>query len=108
MDSTTDVGIVAEYLYDDRHDRASTPFENDMLLGVRIALNDVQSSDALIGVIQSLDSSARLFSIEASRRLGSRWKLNLEARFISSIPATDVQFSLRQDDYLQLELLRYF
>ncbi len=108
QDSATDLGIVVEYLYDDRHDAAPVPFENDLLLGVRLALNDVQSTDALLGVIQDLDSSARFFSIEASRRLGSRWKLNLEARFISSIPASDVQFGLRQDDHLQLELLRYF
>ncbi len=103
-----DLGLLAEYLYDDRGAAATTPFQNDVMAGVRLALNDASSTELLVGVIDNRDSSARLFNLEASRRLGKSWKLSLEARGYGKIPATDPIYSLRRDDYVQLELARYF
>lgn len=108
FDSVVDVGIVSEYLFDDRDEHALTPFEDDILLGVRFALNDVQSTDLLAGIIVDRDTSAKSFSLEASRRIGDSWRLELEARFFSGIPETDLQFSFRDEDYLQLLFARYF
>jgi len=44
----------------------------------------------------------------ASRRLGRYYKLSLEARGFAGAPPTDPAFVWRRDDYLQLELARYF
>lgn len=103
-----DVGLIAEYLYDDRGTDAPTPFSDDVLLGCRLALNDVQSSDLLAGVMFDRDGGARNFSIEGSRRLGSNWKLSIEARVYDHAPASDPLYVFRDDDYLQVELARYF
>ncbi len=103
-----DLGLITEYLYDERGRRAPTPFANDVLLGCRLALNDEQSSDLLAGVLFDTDGGARNFSIEGSRRLGSDWKLSIEARVYANAPAGDPLYVFRNDDYLQLELAWYF
>lgn len=85
-----------------------SPFEDDLFLGTRIAFNDVQSSDILAGVIVDRETGAVFGSIEANRRLSDSWKLSLESRFFSGLEDTDPLFGLRDDDYLQIELIRYF
>ena len=51
MDSDIDMGVIAEYLYDSRGQAALTPFEDDLMIGLRFAWNNVQSSELLAGVI---------------------------------------------------------
>jgi len=107
-ESAIDLGLIAEYLYDDRNELASTPFEDDLFIGARFALNDEASSEFLAGMIIDLDNSSRVMSVEASRRLGDDWKINLEARFFSNIDKNDSLISFENDDFMQLELAWYF
>jgi len=106
--SDIDVGVLAEYLFDDRKEASVTAFENDVLIGTRLTWNDAQSSELLLGVIQDVSSQDSTFNIEASRRLGNRWKLSVEGRFFSVDDRPSVLFPIRNDDYLQFELARYF
>jgi hypothetical protein len=108
FDSGIDLGILAEYLYDDRGAGATTPFQDDVFAGMRLAFNDVSSSEALLGIIVDRDSDAHIFSMEANRRFGKSTKLSLEARWFVGVPATDLLYSQRRDDYAQLELAYYF
>ena len=108
FESATDIGLVAEYLYDQRPVETRSPFENDVFTGLRFTLNDPQSTEALMGCIFDLDSSSRFCNIEASRRFGDRWVGSLEVRTFSSVPRLDPFFTLRRDDYIQLELAYYF
>lgn len=108
LDTAMDLGVLAEYLYDDRSAGAATPYDDDLFAGFRLTLNDVQSTELLVGCIADLDTPARFCSAEASRRLGTNWVLSLEARSFSEIPEDDPLFSFRRDDYLQLELAYHF
>lgn len=108
FDSGADLGLLTEYLYDDRGNRATTPFEDDLFVGARLAMNDAASSELLAGVITDLSNGSRVFSVEASRRFGEHWKLNLEARLFSNIASDDLLTAQRDDDYVQLELAYYF
>jgi len=103
-----DLGLLAEHLFDSRGHAGPNPFQNDLFAGLRLALNDVQSSEVLAGVIQDLRGDASLFSIEASRRLGDRWKLELEARLWSRVKQHDPFKAIARDDYIQFSVLRYF
>ena len=98
FDTAMDLGALVESLYDDRPDDPGTPFEDDMFIGFRLMLNDVQSTEALLGCISDLDTSARSCSAEASRRFGDSWVLSLEARAFMDIPEQDPLSSLRRDD----------
>jgi hypothetical protein len=107
-DTAMDLGLLAEYLWDDRGSQAGHALEDDIMLGLRLTMNDAESSEALIGIIQDLDSSAHSFSLEASRRLGDSWKLSLEGRIYSNLGPADPLTGMRNDDYLQMELAWYF
>ena len=103
-----DLGVVAEYLYDDRSATApGTPFENDVFVGGRLAFNDVGSTSVLAGAIVDDQTGAALVTIEASRRLGDRWTIELEAMAFF-VPSTALLYSMRRDDYVQLRLSRFF
>lgn len=106
--SVSDLGVLLEYHFDDRDDEATTPFENDIFVGVRLVLNDVQSTELLAGVIVDSDTQATFGNIEASRRLGQSWKISLEARIFSNLDSNDVLFDFRNDDYIELQISKYF
>jgi len=108
VESDADLGFVAEYLYDDRDKTATTFFENDIMLGLRLAMNDEQSTEALLGFIIDADSQETLISLEASRRLGDNWKLEFEIRSFQHVENGSLLNALRKDDFIQLEILYYF
>ncbi len=108
FDSDADIGAIGEYLHDDRGKNATTPFDNDLMVGLRLALNDVQSTELLVGVIMDLDNQGQFYNVEASRRLGDNWKLSLEARAYANLDDTEIIYPLRNDGYIQLELAWYF
>ena len=106
--SEADLGVLAEYHFDDRRDTSPQPFEDDVFAGMRLALNDAASTEVLAGFIHDVDGDATALSVEASRRLGERWRLELELRAWRGVARNDPQFSVRSDDYIQFTLLRYF
>ena len=103
-----DLGLIGEWAYDDRGDDAPTPSQNDAMAGLRLALNDPAGSELLAWMMQDVNSSARTIGIEASRRLGSSWKVSIEARAFLDLPEDDPLYSFRNDDYFRLELAYYF
>ncbi|MBU0485699.1 MAG: hypothetical protein KKB30_14435 [Proteobacteria bacterium] len=108
MSTVADLGLIGEYAYDDRNDAATTPYEKDAMLGLRLAFNDAASSELLAGIIIDLDSSARIVSLEANRRFGERFKATLEAGFFVDLPENDLAYSLRDDDFVRLDLAFYY
>ncbi|PCK07406.1 MAG: hypothetical protein COA42_14435 [Alteromonadaceae bacterium] len=107
-DRNHDLGLVLEYQLDDRTGSRQNISQNDLVMGARWAFNDVNGSELLALASQDLDSSNRFFSVEAKRRINDDWKLSLEARMFSAIEIDTIEFDLRKDHYLQLELRRYF
>jgi hypothetical protein len=108
FESDKDIGVIAEYLFDDRDNALANPFEDDLMMGARVTWNDEQSTELLFGVVQDLDTSERAWNVEASRRIGDRWKATLEGRFFSNTQADSALHSFRSDDLIQFELARYF
>ncbi|MEW7989093.1 MAG: hypothetical protein AB2637_16740 [Candidatus Thiodiazotropha sp.] len=107
-ESDMDLGLLVEYLYDDRQDDATTPFENDLFIGMRLTANDVDGSELLAGVIKDLDDDGWMFNLEASRRIGNLWKTSLQTRLWSDIPEQDPLFVFHRDDYLEFTVTRFF
>ncbi|NOQ34766.1 MAG: hypothetical protein GQ569_02605 [Methylococcaceae bacterium] len=103
-----DLGIVAEYLYDSRGDNSPTTTEDDFLAAVRFSFNDIQSTEILAGVILDRRSNEKFYNIEASRRLGDDFKIEVEARFFSGAASRDISYFLRNDDHIRAELSYHF
>ena len=104
LGSRMDLGVVAEYLFDDRKDFALTPFENDVAGALRLAVNDAASSELLFGWVQDIDTDARFIFLEASRRLGDDWTLEVEVRTFLDQPPTAFLAAFSDDDLLELSL----
>ena len=119
-ESQVDIGIITEYLYDSRGDSINpavifasqpfftSPFQNDLVLGARVTLNDAASSELLASVIVDMEGGGQSFNVEASRRFGDSWKLSLEGRGVMNIPAGNVLSSFEDEDRVRVELARYF
>jgi hypothetical protein len=103
-----DLGLLGEYAWDEREGEATNPFQNDLMFGLRWALNDAAGTELLFGFMQDLKSSSRSVSVEGSRRLGERWVLSVEGRAFSGASEGDVLYSIRADDFLRTEVTRYF
>lgn len=104
-----DLGLIAEYLYDDR-DQALLPntlFENDVFVGTRIILNDVQDTEFLAGAIVDDQTGGVFASAEFQRRIGDTMLLEVEAR---GFTAEDDPFisALEADEHVLLRLTRFF
>jgi len=107
-DTALDLGILLEGMYDERGSLATTAFQSDIVAGLRLAVNDPQSTEVLVGWLQDTENASRGFFLEASRRLGNRWKLAVEIRADFGQPASDFLFDQRADDFMQIELNYYF
>lgn len=106
--SNTDLGVIAEYQWDDRSGLRQQLAQNDVAFGLRWAFNDLDGSEVLALVNQDLDYSNRFYSLELSRRITDNLKVEAEARIFSQMEAGTFEYQLRQDDYLQIELRYYF
>jgi hypothetical protein len=108
--SGTDIGVITEYLHNagDRDFFPFNPFRNHIFGGTRLAFNDVQSTEVLAGAIINTKNGTTFLNIEASRRLGEYWKLNLELRGFGQVASSDYFYAFRRDTHLLLEIARYF
>jgi len=107
--SGIDISLLGEYLYDDRDEFALNALQNDLFFGSRIAFNDVQSTELLIGGISDVNNSSKIFSLEASRRIGSSFKLELEGRLFSNISEREfILNNFENDSFFRISLFKYF
>jgi hypothetical protein len=108
-ESTADVGLLLEYQYDGRGEfEPLTIADNDVFAGARLALNDTQDTAVLAGVGYDVDTNEMFVNVEAERRLGEDYVLELRARAFSGARQDNPTYTLSRDDYLQLQLSRYF
>lgn len=104
-----DLGFVAEYMYDTRGGQnTSAPFQDDILAALRFGFNDVQSTEILAGVMFDRTNNSKFYNVEASRRFGDSFKVDLELRVFSGAPKIDSSYSLRHDDHVRLEVSYYY
>ncbi|MEM7195026.1 MAG: hypothetical protein AAF402_08755 [Pseudomonadota bacterium] len=109
FDSDKDVGILMEYLYDDRDDSAPlNVFQDDLFFGTRLAFNDAQDTALLAGAIVDLEDQTTSLRLEAERRLGQSWKIEIEAQILVNEDERNPVNGFASDDFLLLSLAKYF
>ena len=111
-ESAVDVGALLEYSYDGRDENlATTPptiFENDIFVGTRIALNDVQDTAVLAGALFDLDDRSTVLTVETERRLDDNWSAEIEARFFVNVQNDRILRNFERDSFLNISLIRHF
>ena len=65
-------------------------------------------TELLLGIIRDNDGDAVTYNLEASRRLGDSWLLEVESRLFTEISRDDPLRGFRDEDYLQVSLTRHF
>ncbi len=109
IESGADLGVLFEYQYDGRSEfEPVTIADNDVFVGARLALNDVQDTSVLAGISYDVETGETYASIEAARRFGEDWLAELRLLTFSGAAQGDTTHWLQQDDYVQLSVSRYF
>jgi len=103
-----DVGVLTEYIYDQRGTAADTPYSRDIFAGTRLALNDVAATEVLIGAVVDTGGGGTFFNLEAERRFRNGWKLSLENRVFTGTSHGDPLHPFRDEDHARLVLKRFF
>lgn len=108
-ESHADIGILMEYQYDERSSKEPlTIADNDVFMGARWSLNDIQDTAVLAGVVVDKKTSETFFNLEAERRFGDNTFLELRVRAITNAESDEPLYSFSRDDYIQLQISRYF
>ncbi len=109
FDSFWDVGALAEYQYDSRGEESQSSAQNDLFVGTRLALNDAEGTEILLGISQDLDyNSVRSGRIEASARIDNNWKWRANAWWFNSDEPDDFLYFIRKDDFVEVAIEYYF
>lgn len=108
FDSDKDLGLIAEYHYDSRNQLSPQPFNNDLAVGFRLALNDIANTEFLALALIDRHLSSRSYRFEASRRVKGNLSASLEATIFDNIAPQDPLYSFRQDNYVQVNLIYHF
>jgi hypothetical protein len=108
-ESAADIGLLVEYQYDGRDEAEPvTIADNDLFVGTRLALNDMQDTAVLAGFSYDTDTGETFVNVEAERRFGSDWFAELRLRAFSGAQEGDSTFWLQRDDYVELNITRHF
>ena len=108
-ESAADLGFLAEYLWDDRDaGAAGTSQENDVFVGSRLALNDVEATEALLGLSTDTRNGEMFFLAEAERRIGDNMKVELEARFFFNVDSDSSGAGVRDDGHATVRWSWFF
>lgn len=105
----TDLGVLVEYLYDSRGEQAPVAGQNDIFAGVRWVLNDMEGTEILLGGTIDLDNTESVTArLESSGRFNNDWSWKLTGWMFDANRSSDPVFSIRQDDFIELEINWYF
>ncbi len=108
-ESDADIGFLLEYQHDERSSQEPlTTADNDVFFGGRWSLNDTQDTAVLAGVVVDKKTSETFFNLEAERRFGDNVVLELRARAITNAEQDEPLYSFSRDDYIQLQISRFF
>ncbi len=109
FESNKDLGLIMEYQYDDRDATApATVQQDDLFVGARLAFNDTQDTALLAGGIVDLDDKTTAVRVEAQRRLGQSWKLEVEVQFLINEDESNLSSGFASDDFIAISLKKYF
>ncbi len=105
----SDLGLIAEYHHDGRDDFAPrTIFNNDVMVGARLAFNDQDDTSFLGGAIVDIEKQTTLATVEFATRIAEGWKLEIEGRFLPYVANGSFESNLERDHTLEVRVLRYF
>ena len=102
--SAADMIVFAEWHDDSRGSLATTAWANDLFVGASVALNDVQSTEFIVGVLGDLSRNYRALNVGMNRRLSDNWSMRLEAIAQLRVDPLDMTYAGRRDSFVGLDI----
>ena len=108
-----DLVLLGEWSYDSRGpyatpSRSPNTLENDIFLGTRVALNDVQSTEFTVNFLADVSRATRALALEFGRRISSRWSLRTEAVALLGVDEAELHYEMRHDSFIDMSLTYNF
>ena len=110
LKSNMDLGFLLEYSHDDR-DQINAPFsslENDIFVGTRLTFNDSQDTAILAGGSIDTNDGSSAIRLEAERRIGDSWKMEIEGQSYFNVDDSNGLSALEKDDFVVFRIAKYF
>jgi len=106
--SSADLTVLAEWLYDDRGRRAPSIWANDLFIAAFLALNDVRTTEAAVGILGDLRHDVRSLNLELKRHLSQNWTMRLEAIIPLQSDPRDLTYAGRRDSFVGVDFTYSF
>ena len=106
--TNADVGLILEGAYDSRGNDALTVFEEDVICGMRLALNDERDSAFLMFGATDVRSGSTSLRLEAETRIADGWKLELEGQAFLNPQPEELESTLESDSFLRVKLAYFW
>jgi hypothetical protein len=75
---------------------------------MRYTFNDIQDTSFLAGGIFDLEDESYSMRLEAERRIGDSFKVELEGQLFANSRDTSLTAAFKVDDFIQLSISKYF
>ncbi|MEL6266268.1 MAG: hypothetical protein AAFR52_11590 [Pseudomonadota bacterium] len=125
LETDADLGLLAEGLWDGREESralsadeaadgfvSAAPFQTvldqEVFLGTRLTLNDVQDTAVLAGVFIDVEDGPGSLRLEAERRIGQNWFAEVEATVFLEGDRGNAASAFERDSFITLRLSRFF
>lgn len=103
-----DLGLIAEYAWDSRGDDATSIFNNDIIVGARLALNDEADTSFLLTSSVDHDNGAASIRLEAQRRVADGWIAEVEGSLFINADEDRLISDIQDDSFVRLKLSYYW
>ena len=98
-----------EYYYDDRKNTEPlVPFQNDVFVGLRLALNDFNDTVLQMQTSIDYDEGGVLFTLKGETRIADNWSLIATLDMISNARTDPALTTFRHDDRFMTQIRRNF
>lgn len=103
-----DLTLFGEYISDNRRVNSPETLENDIFMAARLSLNDIDNTELFFASTRDLGGEGNTFTLEFSRRLHESIKINITGNVYWSAVPGNPTYSLRRDDFIELNLTKFF
>ena len=108
FNSGASLTVLAEWLYDERGTRATSVWTNDLFISGFLSLNDVLSTEFVVGLLVDLNHDYRALNLEFKRRLSNSWIMRVESIVNLSSDPADLTYDSRRDSFLGVDFTMSF
>lgn len=102
------LGLIGEYVHDDRQISDIAIYDDDIMIGLRIDLDDPETTEFLFGMVQDTERATTIFTVEAGRQLADSWKIEVQGALLAQIADSDPATFYQNDSFIRLEIKYFF